>query len=191
MYSPLTLLTESLSKNVEAMKTIKYLLTIVVLAATCSVNAQSRSHRIDLGVGYSYKSGLAATMAYEHETRYYHTFEFGLDAYLQWAECPSCGRICPDSFWNSYNTFSGFGVWKPCVLRKKNSHGNIRLGASFGTDREKFVAGILIGYERNYAITNGWVFYWQIRSDLMINAKDLFRPGLTIGVKFPIYKNSL
>lgn len=163
------------------------LISLAVLPAC----AQSRSNRLSLSAGYAPVRGLSATFAYEREVRYHRSFEILADAYLKWEDCPSCGHVCPDSFWNSYNTFLFGGTWKPCVLRRRNSWGNLRLGADFGTDKSEFVAGILLGYERNYALNNGWLFFWQARTDIMINARDVFRPGISIGIKFPIYKNAI
>ena len=100
-------------------------------------------------------------------------------------KCASCGHICPESFWNNYNTW-GLGVaYKPCVIRGRNSHGNFRIGGSLGSDRHHVLGGIHVGYEQNYSLRGGWKLFWQVKSDLMIEGKDLFRTGVVIGVKLP------
>ena len=39
-----------------------------------------------------------------------------------------------------------------------------------------------------YALRGGWKLFWQVKSDLMIKGKDLFRTGVVIGVKIPTGK---
>ena len=81
----------------------------------------------------------------------------------------------------------GVGVaYKPCVWRGRNNHGNLRIGVSAGSNTDKFLGGIHVGYEHNYALRHGWVLYWQAKCDLMLpDRKDLFRTGVTLGFKIP------
>ena len=96
-------------------KTIIVIITCVCIAA--SANAQQGSGRLSLGTGLLYKNGMDITLAYEHEMNYRHMWEFFVNGYLQWAECASCGHICPESFWRNYRSY-GFGVaYKPCMTR--------------------------------------------------------------------------
>ena len=64
-------------------------------------------------------------------------------------------------------------------------HGNLRLGGSLGSDRDKVLGGIHVGYEHSYALRKGWKLFWQAKCDLMIKGEDLFRTGIVIGVKIP------
>ena len=123
------------------------------------------------------------TLAYEHEMNYHNAWEFFANGYLQWKECGTCGHVCPESFWRNYHTY-GFGVaYKPCVVRGRNHFGNLRIGASGGSDTKKFLAGIHLG---NYVLRSGWVFFWQVKGDVMIKGADLLRAGVGLGVKLPI-----
>ena len=79
-------------------------------------------------------------------------------------------------------------AYKPCVLRSRNRHGNLRIGGSLGSDKHKVLGGIHVGYEHSYALRGGWKLFWQVKSDLMIKGKDLFRTGVVIGVKIPTGK---
>lgn len=117
-------------------KTVILILTSVCLALNAS--AQQGSGRLSLGVGALYKNGMDVTLAYEHEMNYRHAWEFFANGYLQWKECGSCGHICPESFWQNYRTY-GFGVaYKPNVSRGRNHYGNLRIGASAGSDTKSF-----------------------------------------------------
>ena len=121
-------------------KTIILIITCVCVAA--SANAQQGSGRLSLGTGLLYKNGMDITLAYEHEMNYRHAWEFFVNGYLQWAECGSCGHICPESFWRNYRSY-GFGVaYKPCMTRGRNHYGSLRIGASAGSDMNKFLGGL-------------------------------------------------
>ena len=71
-------------------------------------------------------------------------------------------------------------------MRGRNSTGNLRLGASVGSDRDDVLGGVHVGYEHNYTLRNGLILFWQVKSDLMINGKDLFRTGVAVGIKLPL-----
>lgn len=169
-------------------KTMKIILLLVLACTGCATNAhaQRNSGRLSLGAGLLYKNGMDVTLAYEHEMDYRNAWEFFVDGYLQWAECASCGHICPDSFWRNYRTY-GFGVaYKPCVTRGRNHYGSLRIGASAGSDTKKFLGGLHLGYEHNYVLRSGWTLYWQVKSDVMIKGADVLRAGVVLGVKLPV-----
>lgn len=162
-----------------------FILLVAVLSMSTAALADEGNGRVQVGVGLLYENGMDMTVAYEYETRYHNAWEFFGNAYLKWEDCLSCGHICPDSFWKSYNTW-GVGVaYKPCVVRGRNNHGNLRLGGSLGSDRHDILGGIHIGYEHSYSLRKGWQLFWQIKSDVMIEGKDLLRTGIVIGIKIP------
>lgn len=162
---------------------------ILILACVCfavSARAQRNSGRISVGAGLLYENGMDITLSYEHEGNYRNAWEFFANGYLKWAECASCGHVCPESFWRNYRTY-GFGVvYKPCVVRGRNHYGSLRIGASAGSDTHKFLAGVHFGYEHDYVFRSGWTLYWQVKSDMMIKGKDLLRTGVVLGVKLPV-----
>lgn len=160
-------------------------LVVAVFALSVTASAQNSTGRISVGVGLLYENGLDATIAYEWETKHHNAWEFFANGYLKWDECATCGHICPESFWKNYRSY-GFGAaYKPCVSRGRNHHGNLRIGASAGSDTERFLGGIHLGYEHNYALRSGWTLYWQVKSDLMIKGEDLLRTGIVLGFKIP------
>ena len=159
---------------------------VAVLAVSATAFAGDRDGRVSFGIGLLYENGLDATLSYERENAYHNAWEFFANGYLKWTECKSCGHICPESFWRNYRTY-GFGVaYKPCVIRGRNHYGNLRIGASAGSDTKKFLGGLHFGYEHNYVLRSGWTLYWQAKSDLMIKGADLLRVGVALGVKLPI-----
>ena len=145
-----------------------------VFALSVTASAQNNTGRVSLGLGLLYENGLDATVAYEWETKH-----------LKWDECPTCRHVCPESFWRNYRSYGAGVAYKPCVVRGRNHFGNLRIGASAGSDTDRFLGGIHIGYEHNYALRSGWMLYWQVKGDLMIKGEDLLRTGVVLGFKIP------
>lgn len=177
-------------KNVELrMKNLvsKKMLAVVAFMLTIitTVTADDRQGHIQIGTGLLYERGWDLTVGYEYETNYHHAWEFFGNVYLKWDECAECGHVCPESFWSNYNTWGVGAAYKPCVFRSRNHHGNLRLGGSLGSDRDRVLGGIHVGYEHSYALRKGWKLFWQAKCDLMIKGEDLFRTGIVIGVKIP------
>ena len=143
----------------------KYILSLMLgLCVSVSSFAQSHSDRISVGVGALYQRGLDATIS-------------------------SCGHVCPESFWNNYRTWGIGAAYKPCVARGRNNYGNLRIGASAGSDTDKFVGGLHVGYEHNFALRHGWGLFVQAKCDLTLpKREDLFRSGIVIGFKIPTLK---
>lgn len=158
---------------------------MALLCATPSA-AQRGSVRLMAGVGVLYEDGLDLTVAVERVSRHHNAWEFFLNGYLKWSECDSDGEVCSDSFWHNYNTWSAGIAYKPCVVRGRNNHGNLRVGGSLGSDTEDFLGGIHLGYEHNYALRGGWLLFWQAKTDIMIEGEDLFRTGVVLGFKLPL-----
>ena len=55
-----------------------------------------------------------------------------------------------------------------------------------GSDTDEVIGGIHLGYEQDYELRHGLVLFWQAKSDMIINGRDLFRTGLAIGIKIPV-----
>lgn len=159
---------------------------MLLIATLTSSYAQDGSNRISLGTGVLYERGLDLTLSYEHETKYHNAWEYFGNVYMKWDECASCGHVCPDSFWKNYRTYD-FGIaYKPCVVRGRNNHGNVRIGASVGSDTDKVIGGIHVGYEHSYALRYGWQIFWQVKTDIMIKGLDTFRTGAALGIKYSL-----
>jgi len=166
------------------------ILFVAMMFMATSGYAQSHCNRIMVGVGALYERGLDATISLEHETNNHHAWEYFANGYLKYEDDPAVGHITRDSFWKSYNTWGVGIVYKPCVVRGgvsqgRNNYGSLRLGGSIGSDMDKCVGWVNVGYEHNYSLKHGWTLYWQVKTDLCIRGKDLFRTGATIGVKLP------
>ena len=136
---------------------MKKLFTILAIVSSFSLSSYAQSHSDRITFGM----GLL--------------YERGLDATLAW-----------EHETKYHNAWEYFVNGKPCVWRGRNNYGNLRIGASAGSNTDKFLGGIHVGYEHNYALRRGWVLYWQAKCDLMLpDRKDLFRTGVTLGFKIP------
>jgi hypothetical protein len=177
--------------NYKASRSRTYGIVFMALAmaffAVGSMRAQSSNqNRLLLDVGALYESGCDATIAYEHENKYHHAWEYFATGYLKYATDPEAGHITKQSFWHNYNTWHVGIAYKPCVNRGRNHHGNARLGVSGGSNLHRFVGGIHVGYEHSYALKHGWEIFFQVKEDVVIKGEDLFRTGIAVGVKVPL-----
>ena len=166
----------------------KQLLALMLMAVATAGYAQNNSNRINFGVGALYERGFDATLSVEHETKNHNAWEYFANYYIKYDKDKDkeAGHITMDSFWKNYRTW-GVGVaYKPCVFRGKNSYGALRLGGSIGSDTHEFVGWVNAGYEHNFVLHHGIKLFVQAKTDLAINGLDLFRTGVSIGVKFPV-----
>lgn len=163
-------------------------LSAFCLICLFSLSAMGQTHgdHLMIGVGASYPKGLEVTLAYEHEMNYHSAMEYFANYYIQYKIDPEAGYVTRNSFWHSYNIWNVGIAYKPCVTRGRNHHGNIRVGVSGGSDLNKFVGVGTLGYEHTFNLYNGWSVFFQVKEDVTMRGKDLFRTGGAIGVKIPL-----
>lgn len=162
-------------------------LAVTLFSLLClSLQAQTNDNHLMLSAGALYERGLDATLAWEHGTKYHNTWEYFFSVYIKYDEDPVAGHITKDSFWNSYRTWHVGAAYKPCVSRGRNHHGNMRIGVSAGSDSHDFRGAVHVGYEHSYALKGGWELFFQVKEDIVIEGKDLFRTGVSLGVKMPM-----
>ena len=152
------------------------LLAVAILTMAGTASAADKDGRVQIGAGLLYENGL--------ELSHHNAWEFFGNMYLKWDKCADCGHVCPDSFWKNYRTWSVGAAYKPCVFRGRNNHGNLRLGGSVGSDTHGVIGGIHAGYEHSYVMRGKWQFYWQVKTEFVINGRDWFKTGVGIGIKF-------
>ena len=173
-------------------KNKKILIEIIILAificCCLPIKAQRHGSSIMVGVGASYPSGVEGGIAFEKETSYHNAWEFSLNYYLKYAKDETAGYITRESFWHNYNIWTIGTVYKPCVSRGRNHHGNLRIGAFGGSDKQHFVGGGTIGYEHTFRLYDNWGVYFLVKEDITAKVEDLFRTGVAIGIKIPLEK---
>lgn len=147
--------------------------------------ADTYSNHLSIGAGFMYERGMDMTVSYEHETKYHNSWEYFANGYLKWDDCASCGHICPETFWNNYRTWMLGVAYKPCLNQGRNNIGNLRIGFSAGSDLSSLVYAVNIGYQHTYTLKKGWNIYWQVKTDILPEGRDLFRTGFVIGVSIP------
>lgn len=169
---------------------MKYIYRIFAVAAilfSCQpLSAQSNDNHLQLGFGALYERGFDVTLSYEHETTYHNAWEYFANGYIKYDEDPEAGHITRDSFWHNYRSWLLGIAYKPCVARGRNHHGNLRIGIMGGSDTDKLIGGVTIGYQHSYALYRGWEFFFQVKSDIVLRGEDLFRTGIVLGVKAPL-----
>lgn len=147
--------------------------------------AQTQKH-LQVDIGALYERGFDTTVSYEKELQYHNAYEVFANGYIQYKKDEEAGHITKDSFWHNYWTWSLGAAYKPCVARGRNHHGNARVGVSGGSDGDKFIGGVHVGYEHTYYLQKGWALFFQVKEDIMFRAEDRFRTGVALGVKIPM-----
>ena len=166
---------------------MKKLLTILLLiAATTTVRAGDGDRHIGIQAGILYPCMLNGTLSVDFETRYHNAFEFYLDAFTQWKDCPDCRKVCKDSFWHSNYGLSVGAAYKPTVARTRNSVGRFRMGGDIGTANRGFALGVELGYEHVWTFKNNVQFVFQQKNEVTFWAKPTWRFGGLIGLRLPI-----
>lgn len=166
-----------------------FLLLLLSLFLFGGMRAAAQSSNVWRGMaaaGVYYERGLDATLSVERETKYHNAWEFFVNGYLKWEVDEDAGHVTCKSFWHSYNTWCVGVACKPCVSRGRNNHGNLRLGVSGGSDIDEFIGIVHVGYEHSYSLKGGWALFFQLKEDVAICADDLFRTGVSFGVKVPL-----
>ena len=129
---------------------------------------------------------LETTLSYERETLYHNAWEYFATCTIQYDEDPEAGHITRTSFWHNYNTWGVGAAYKPCVTRGRNHHGSLRVGASAGSDLNKAIGAVHVGYEHTYNLYDGWSFFFSVKEDITIRGKDRFKTGVNLGLKIPL-----
>lgn len=162
---------------------------MLLLGSLSTVSAQRNSDHIQLGTSWMYERGLEATLSYEHSTQYHNAYEYFVTYHIQYDIDKTVGHYTKESFWNNYRTYHIGAAYKPCVIRRRNNHGNLRIGGSVGSNTDKFLGGIHVGYEHTFSLYKGWELYFNIKEDVIIPEvnSDLFRTGTSVGFKIPLY----
>lgn len=166
---------------------LSLLLLAVALCMPACCHAQMNNNHLMVNVGALYERGLEVTAAYEHGGRYHNAWEYFATYYIKYEDDPDAGHITKKSFWHSYNSWHAGIAYKPCITRGRNHHGNLRIGASAGSDLSDFIGGIHVGYEHTYCLRGGWELFFQVKEDVILPRHgDLFRTGLALGFKVPL-----
>ena len=87
---------------------------------------------------------------------------------------------------SSTATYNGQSAVRAVISVRNHFGETLRIGASAGSDTNKFLGGLHLGYEHNYVLRAGWTLYWQVKSDVMIKGADVLRAGVVLGVKLPM-----
>lgn len=159
---------------------------IPALLFSLSSKAQNQGNHLMVAVGGAYPRTLETTLSYERETLYHNAWEYFATCTIQYDEDPEAGHITRTSFWHNYNTWGVGAAYKPCVTRGRNHHGSLRVGASAGSDLNKAIGAVHVGYEHSYNLYDGWSFFFSVKEDITIRGKERFKTGVNLGLKIPL-----
>ena len=158
----------------------------LALLTVLPASAGDGETRVGLASGVYWPGVLGATLSVDHETRYHNAWEFYLDAFTKWEECPDCGKVCRQSFWKSRYGL-GVGVaYKPAVHRTRNSVGRVRMGADIGTSNRSFSLGVELGYEYVWTFRNRTQVVLQQKNEVTFWGLPRWRFGGMVGFRIPL-----
>ena len=161
------------------------LLTLLAAGIPSAIAGNGDSH-LGLHAGISYPRILSVQLSYTKENRYHDAYDFYVDAFTQWKQCPTCGKVCKDTFWKNCYGLTVGGTFKPAVHRGRNNVGRVRLGADLGTNTRSFMAGVELGYEHVWTLRSGVQLVLQQRNEFNFWAKPTFVNGIQAGVRLPL-----
>jgi hypothetical protein len=166
---------------------MKKFLLIAIAAIALSFNATAAgdgSWNINVQGGVMYRSATNALVSLEWERRYQHIWEAFVD--MQARVETSNGRIHSDTFFDRSTILVG-AAYKPAFLRWKNSVLRARVGAGVGIESDyTFTTGLSVGLEFSLTFRNRMQLVASQKNDFHFWARDNFRNGILVGVKFPI-----
>lgn len=157
-----------------------------MVTTAVTVKAGDGDRHLGLQAGVLYPGMLNATLSVDYETRYHNAFEFYLDAFTEWHDCATCGKVCKQSFWKSNYGLSVGVAYKPTVKRTRNSVGRFRIGADLGTASRAFALGVEVGYEHVWTFKNNVQFVFQQKNEVSFWAKPTWRIGGLLGLRLPL-----
>lgn len=161
-------------------------MVMLLTVTAANVQAGDRDRHLGLSAGVMYPRIFSATLHFDKETRYHNAFEAYADYFCQWDKCPTCNKVCSESFWKNRYGLSFGAAYKPCVNRGRNSFGRVRIGADLGTNTRNFVLGVELGYEYVWTLRNGMQMALIQKNEVNFWAKPVFKNGLQIGVRIPM-----
>ncbi len=158
-------------------------MAIATLLAQAAL-AGDNEGRVGIGAGILCPRGLCATLSYEAEGRFHNAWELFAQGCLRRDGRRDHGK----PFWKGYRTWTVGAAFKPCVVRGRNNYGSLRLGGSLGSDLDRFLGAVHLGYEHDYRLGRGWQAYWQAGADIVIVGGDVFRAVASFGFRMPARK---
>jgi hypothetical protein len=116
-------------------------------------------------------------VGFEHQYSYGQAFEVFGEIGNHWQD--------GDRFWKGYYWGGGL-LYKPRIVRFKNSMIRFRFGPQLGAWQKDFYVGAELGFEYNYVFQNEWEFTVVQKNSVTFLQGDTFRNGLLIGLKIPL-----
>ena len=162
------------------------IIAMLIVAGVTPVKAGDGDKHVGFQAGVMYPGVFNGVLSVDFETRYHNAFEFYIDAFTEWKDCPDCGKVCKESFWKS-NYALGVGLaYKPMVHRSRNSMGRFRIGADIGTCSREFALGIEAGYEYVWTFKNNVQFILQQKNELTFWGRPTWKFGGMVGLRLPM-----
>lgn len=167
------------------MKRFILMLMMVIGIGQTAAFAGNGDTYLNLSGGWMHRNSLNTMVSLEFESQYHNAWEVVIDVSNEYRKCPDHGVIDSESFWYKQCYTIG-GAYKYNLIRWKNSTLKGRVSSVLGSESNKFMLGLGVGLEYNYALKNGMKLFALQKNDFRFWATDTFRNGVLVGIKIPL-----
>ena len=152
----------------------KIVIVLLLVATSLFAKAQDGLTYLGLRTGWVAEKGFTATLNLDFSLKYFSSFEVFTEYYKNYN--------------TKYNTVMGGAVYKPALIRNRNSLVKMRLGVGTGVGREEFLIAPQIGWEFSQSILNNIDFVFVNRNQYVFfdRKPDQLRIGFDIGLRLPL-----
>lgn len=167
---------------------MKRIATLIILAVAVATGARAGEGDtyVSLNAGLMYPRVLNITASYQMEKAYGHAIELYIDYQTQWNYCPTCGKVCTDSFWKSRYSYAIGAAYKYTLRKGKNTATRLRVGGDLGGSNRRFAASLEGGLEYAVTLPGRMQLVLTQKNEIMFWGKPTWKAGALIGVRMPL-----
>ena len=161
----------------------KIMIVSLLLLLTAGMKAGENDRYVGLQTGIAYPRIFNVVLSYEKESGYHNAWEAYIDYATQWDKCPTCGKVCMDSFWKSRYSYAFGLAYKPAIGRGKNSVTRMRIGSDLGACNREFILGVELGLEYVVTTKSNIQLVFQQKNEVTFWGKPRFKNGILAGIR--------
>jgi hypothetical protein len=149
-------------------------LVIVLLILSLVSNAQDGFTFLGLRSGWVADKGVTTTVNLDFSSHYFSSYELFAEFYRNYN--------------TSYKSMMGGVVYKPALIRNKNTLMKMRFGLGAGVGREEFLLAPQLGWEFSQTVYKNVDILFVNRNQYVLfdQKPDQWRIGFDIGLRLPL-----
>lgn len=152
----------------------KYILILLLVITGFFAKAQDGFTFAGLRSGWVADKAFSATLNFDFSSSYFSSYELFSEYYRNYN--------------TSYKSMMGGLVYKPALIRNRNSLMKMRFGVGFGVGKEKFLVAPQIGWEFSQTVYNNIDILFVNRNQFVFfdQKPDQWRVGFELGLRLPL-----